>query len=222
MARASAPPVRLMVLTDRRMAAEAGHELGDVVASASAAGATAVVLREKDLAPAERRAVAERLREATAAHGVALIVAGDPALAAAVGADGVHLAAADPWLDAEGRGALRRSSPGRELVGRSCHTLADLQAAAEPGRADYVTYSPVFATASKPGYGPPVGLDGLALGRAALAGGGGPLRSMVRRLRRGWLGPAGAGSARWPWWRWAASARAGWGRAAGRVPTAWR
>ena len=34
--------------------------------------------------------------------------------------------------------------------------------------ADYVTASPVFVTASKPGYGPALGLDGLAriVGRA--------------------------------------------------------
>ena len=30
------------------------------------------------------------------------------------------------------------------------------------GGADYVTVSPVFVTASKPGYGPALGLDGLA------------------------------------------------------------
>ncbi len=185
------PPVRLMVLTDRRMASEAGHDLEEVVVAASSSGATAVVLREKDLAPADRRTLAERLRAATAARGVALVVAGDLALAAAVGADGVHLGASDPWPDAAARGALGRAAPGRALVGRSCHSLAEVRASAEPGRADYVTYSPVFATASKPGYGPALGLEGLAVGRAALAGGGGPVRSAVRRLRRGWTGTGG-------------------------------
>jgi thiamine-phosphate pyrophosphorylase len=36
--------------------------------------------------------------------------------------------------------------------------------------ADYVTASPVFVTASKPGYGPPLGLDGLARIVAAARG----------------------------------------------------
>lgn len=185
------PPTRLMVLTDRRMAAGAGHRLDEVVARAAAAGATAVVVREKDLGADERRALAERLRTVTADAEAALVVAGDAELAVDVGADGVHLAAGDPWLDDHTRRALRAAAPGRPVVGRSCHTLAEVQAAAEPGRADYVTYSPVFATPSKPGYGPAVGLDGLAAARLVTDGAGGPLRSVARR-RRSYLGGAGA------------------------------
>lgn len=47
------------------------------------------------------------------------------------------------------------------LVGVSCHSRAEAAAAGAAG-ADYVTLSPVFATASKPGYGPALGPDGLA------------------------------------------------------------
>ncbi|MEU7869708.1 thiamine phosphate synthase [Dactylosporangium sp. NPDC049140] len=46
-----------------------------------------------------------------------------------------------------------------------CHGLEELFAAAEDP-ADYVTLSPIFATRSKPGYGPPLGLA--ALGRMAV------------------------------------------------------
>jgi thiamine-phosphate pyrophosphorylase len=154
----SAPPaVRLLVLTDRAQAAAAGHDLVEVLSAAVEAGATAVVLREKDLPAGDRAALARRLRGVTAGAGAALIVAGDVGLAAAVGADGAHLAADDPW---PGRAA------GRGLWGRSCHTLAEVRRAAAEG-VDYVTYSPVFATGSKPGYGPAVGLDGLAAARRA-------------------------------------------------------
>jgi thiamine-phosphate pyrophosphorylase len=52
-------------------------------------------------------------------------------------------------------------------VGRSCHTVAELAAARRDG-VDRVTYSPVFATESKPGYGPALGLDGLATGCRAV------------------------------------------------------
>ncbi|HET6214906.1 MAG TPA: thiamine phosphate synthase [Micromonosporaceae bacterium] len=45
------------------------------------------------------------------------------------------------------------------MVGRSCHTEYDL---GRLSTEDYVTVSPVFATASKPGYGPPLRADGLA------------------------------------------------------------
>jgi hypothetical protein len=68
-----------------------------------------------------------------------------------VGAAGVHLAATDPVCAVE-----------TLVVGRSCHRVGDIGAAAASGAA-YATLSPVFETASKPGYGP-------ALGPAALAG----------------------------------------------------
>lgn len=49
---------------------------------------------------------------------------------------------------------------------RKCHGLEELCAAAEDG-AELATLSPIFPTRSKPGYGPPLGLAGLA--RMALA-----------------------------------------------------
>jgi thiamine-phosphate pyrophosphorylase len=173
----SARPPALLILTDRRMAAGAGHDLVDVVAAVVDAGAPAVMLREKDLPRDDRHDLAVRLRAATA--GAALVVAGDPELAGAVGADGVHLAAGDP-------------SPGDSAaglwVGRSCHTPAELIATAAGGVAAYATFSPVFASRSKPGYGPALGIDGLAAGSRAVAGVGSPLA--VYAL--GGIGPAQA------------------------------
>ncbi|BCB86766.1 hypothetical protein Psuf_040790 [Phytohabitans suffuscus] len=73
-----------------------------------------------------------------------LIVAGpDP-----LGGDAVHLAAAGPY-----------PPPDLALVGRSCHDEAELSRLT---REHYAIVSPVFPTPSKPGYGPPLGLDGLA------------------------------------------------------------
>jgi thiamine-phosphate pyrophosphorylase len=46
-------------------------------------------------------------------------------------------------------------------IGVSAHSLADVEAAAAAG-ADYVTLSPIFMTASKPGYGPALGLGAIA------------------------------------------------------------
>jgi thiamine-phosphate pyrophosphorylase len=166
-----------MVLTDRCMAADAGHDLVEVVAAAVEAGAPDVLMREKDLPSADRHDLAVQLRAATA--GAALIVAGDPALARAVGADGVHLAADDPWPGDSAAG-LR--------VGRSCHTPGELMGAARGGVAAYATFSPVFATTSKPGYGPALGIGGLAAGCRAAAGVGSPLA--VYAL--GGIGPAQA------------------------------
>ena len=46
------------------------------------------------------------------------------------------------------------------LIGASAHSGPEAASALRAG-ADYVTVSPVFLTASKPGYGPALGLDGL-------------------------------------------------------------
>ncbi|MET0422952.1 MAG: thiamine phosphate synthase [Actinoplanes sp.] len=128
-------PTGLVLLTDRRSlpGASAG-ELIAVVEAAVRGGAAWVVLRERDLPYAERLALAVRLREVLPAG--RLIVAGpDP-----LGGDAVHLAEADPApIDPVG------------LVGRSRH------ARVEPSTEDYVTLSPIFPTATKPGYGPALG-----------------------------------------------------------------
>ncbi|MFP3902580.1 MAG: thiamine phosphate synthase, partial [Acidimicrobiia bacterium] len=103
---------RLVVVTDRRMAQASGHRLVDVVSAAVSAvapappvpeGATGsqvpigVLLREKDLARPARAALAAELRAVLdRAGGAVLLVAGDVDLAGEVGADAVHLAAADP------------------------------------------------------------------------------------------------------------------------------
>lgn len=159
---ASAVP-RLLVLTDRTQCEAAGRTLVDTVAVVAAAGAPAILLREKDLPVTERRRLAARLVETTAAHGARLVVASDPDLAAAVGAAGVHLAADDPVPD---------PVPDTEelLLGRSCHDADEVAGAVADGL-DYVTVSPVVATPSKPGYGPALGLDALA----TLAGGAAPV-----------------------------------------------
>ena len=134
------PP--LLVLTDR---AQARRPLRETVAAAVDGGATAVVLREKDLPAAERGRLANELAELLAPVGGTLIVAGADGFGR-----GVHLAARD--------GA---PAPRPPLVGRSCHDADDVARAGAEG-CDYVTVSPLHPTASKPGYGPALGLAGLA------------------------------------------------------------
>ena len=130
----------MLVLTDR---SQCSGPLVDVVSAAIEAGARAVVLREKDLSQPRRTALADRLRAVLAPVEGVLILAG-------ARGETVHLAASDDFPS---------SRPA--LVGRSCHDDHEVRAAGEEG-CDYVTVSPVFATASKPGYGPALGLHGLA------------------------------------------------------------
>lgn len=145
----------VVVLTDRHQAAAAGRSVVDTVVAALDGGADAIVLREKDLGWGERHELAAAVREVTSAAGARLVVASDVGLALDCGADGVHLAVDDPWPGA--------GSAARLGVGRSCHVRDQLVAAARWG-AGWATYSPVFASASKPGYGPLLGVDGLAAG----------------------------------------------------------
>jgi thiamine-phosphate diphosphorylase len=151
----------VVVVTDRRQADSAGRPLDDVVAGAVDGGAGAVLVREKDLPAPDRARLVDRLRTIAADAGARLIVAGDLDLAVAAGADGVHLAADDPWPTDDGRARLR-AARGRATISRSCHAVGELGAAR--GRADWATFSPVFATRSKPGYGPALGPAGLADG----------------------------------------------------------
>ena len=131
---------RLLVLTDRTMCA---RPLIDVVADAVMSGARAVVLREKDLPFEERVRIAAHLRRVLDSIDGVLLLAGPRG-------DAVHLSATDLL-----------PSPRPTVVGRSCHDAGEVARAAAEG-CDYVTLSPMFATASKPGYGPVLGPSGLA------------------------------------------------------------
>lgn len=73
-------------------------------------------------------------------------------VAAAAGADGVHLPTQS--IDAM---TIRRTFGEDFLIGVSTHSLAEAEVAKEDG-ADFVVFGPVFATSSKENYGPPTGL----------------------------------------------------------------
>ena len=127
-----------------------------------------------------RAALARQVAALCRARRLALVVAGDPRLAAAVGA-GVHLRG--------GRGRPGRLPPGR-FATSSAHGRAELVRAMRAG-VDAVFLSPLFPTASHPGgrvLGP-VRWAGLArgCGRPVLALGG-VQGGTVRRVPRGACG----------------------------------
>jgi thiamine-phosphate pyrophosphorylase len=170
-----APPV--LLITDR---SQAKRGLADVVAEACAGGCRWISLREKDLPEAEQIALFARIAAAARPFGARATLHGPAALAQAAGADGVHLAGGgDP-------AAARALLGPRALVGLSLHTLGEA-ARADPAALDYVTASPVFLTASKPGYGPALGVEGLAAFARACR---------VPVLALGGVGAAEAGSCR--------------------------
>jgi thiamine-phosphate pyrophosphorylase len=81
-------------------------------------------------------------------------------------------------------GAARRRLGPAALIGISTHNADEVARAAASG-ADYVTLSPIFASTSKPGYGPVVGLA--EFGRIAR-------RARVPLIALGGIGPAQVGA----------------------------
>jgi thiamine-phosphate pyrophosphorylase len=144
------PPV--LLVTDRR---QARLPLKDVVERACAAGCRWVSLREKDLPADAQVALARILMPIAQRFGARLTLHGDAALARAAGLDGVH-------LPAHGDGAAARAMLGpHALVGISIHSFAEAMTI-DAAVIDYAVAGPAYLTASKPGYGPALGPDGLA------------------------------------------------------------
>ena len=142
------PP--LLVISDRHQARQPLTEVAEAVFDG---GCRWFSLREKDLPPEERRTLLAALVALGHRFGALVTVHEDLEAAVAVGADGVHLpSGGDPE-------ATRARLPGA-LIGASAHSAHEA-AALLLASADYVTASPVFLTASKPGYGPALGIDGL-------------------------------------------------------------
>lgn len=127
----------LVVVTDRSQAG-GKQRLLEVAARALAGGARTFLLREKDLPREERLELAEALRTL----GADVIAAGGDAL----GGQAVHLGSAETTVAAK-------------LTGRSCHDKVEVMRSKE----DYVTLSPIFASRSKPGYGPALGVSALTV-----------------------------------------------------------
>lgn len=148
-----AAPFRLYQITDRR-SLPAGRTLEEAVRAALDGGIDAVQLREKDLPAAALLPLAERLRQLTAEYGAKLLINDRIDVALAVDADGVHLGghSLPPTI-------ARKLLGPRRLIGVSCHSLADVQAAPP---ADFATCGPVFFTPSKAAFGAPLGLEAFA------------------------------------------------------------
>jgi thiamine-phosphate pyrophosphorylase len=153
------PSPPLLVISDR---SQARRPIFEVAAAAFAGGCRWFSLREKDLPAAERRALLAELVTIGRGYGATVMAHDDIEAVIATGAGGVHLpTGSDP-------GAARQKLP-HGLVGASAHSATEAASLIAAG-ADYVTISPIFLTDSKPGYGPALGLDGLA-GAVAIAKG---------------------------------------------------
>jgi len=112
---------------------------------ALAGGADLFQLRDKAASDAELLAAAEVARERCRAAGALFVLNDRPDLAAACGADGVHVGQDDMRVD-----RARKLAGDDALVGLSTHSMQQAQAGSRSG-ADYIAVGPVHATPTKAG-----------------------------------------------------------------------
>jgi len=124
---------------------DAGPDLTRRVELAIAGGARVIQYRDKSRDLVRRRTQAQALSNLCRATGTRLIINDDPALAAAVGADGVHLGRDD----GDPAQARRLIGP-RAIIGVSCYDRLELALAAQAAGADYVAFGSFFPSATKP------------------------------------------------------------------------
>ncbi|OPY74755.1 MAG: Thiamine-phosphate synthase [Syntrophorhabdus sp. PtaU1.Bin153] len=113
-------------------------------------GAAIIQLRDKT---GEESVIREKVRKILAYKEVRpflFILNDNPGLAAAVGADGVHVGQDMPTME------TRRIIGEEMILGKTTHNLEQARKAIQEG-ADYISVGPVYATPTKPGR-PAVGL----------------------------------------------------------------
>ena len=123
----------------------AAADLAAQVGAALAGGAVLIQYRDKSADAVQRSDRARAVFACCRIHGVPLLINDDVELAAAIGADGVHLGRDDAAL-----GAARQRLGPRAIIGVSCYNqLPRAIAAAEEG-ADYVAFGRFFPSLTKP------------------------------------------------------------------------
>jgi thiamine-phosphate pyrophosphorylase len=191
----SVSPPRVLAISDRKgLAALSDWRWEDWVEAVASAGLQ-LLIREKDLGDRDLLQLVRRTRSRFPGQ---LLVSSRPDVARAGDADGVHL----PELGLPAS-AVRRLWPDA-VIGWSLHSPAGLDSY-ELSACDYVTFSPIRATSSKPS-SQPVGFENLAsFCREAsirktpvLALGGMDAASSQRALEAGASGVAAIGSTQTP------------------------
>ena len=128
----------------------------DVVSELLDVGVKGIQLREKDLSDTALTQLAEPIAALCQNYDAKLFINTHINVARDVGAAGVHLPANTDPVD-----SVKAEIGDNFYIGCSVHSV-DAGKKREAEGADFVTYSPIYPTASKPGYGPAVGIASLA------------------------------------------------------------
>ena len=146
---------KLYAITDRHQCAPT--PLVDVISELLDVGVKGLQLREKDLSDTALIQLAQPIAALCENYDAKLFINTHISVAREVGAAGVHLPA-----KAELVGSVKETEAGDNFyIGCSVHSL-DAAKRREVEGADFLTYRPIYPTASKPGYGPAVGTACLA------------------------------------------------------------
>jgi thiamine-phosphate pyrophosphorylase len=136
--------------------------LETAVDAALSGGARLVQYRDKSTDRARRQREARALLALCRAHGALFVVNDDVALAARVGADGVHVG-----RDDAGVAAARLALGSTSIVGASCYASLDAAWDAVAAGANYVAFGSLFPSPTKPG-APRASLDLIRRARGEL------------------------------------------------------
>ncbi len=153
--------VRLYVIVTSNLPAD----VLSLASKCAAGGADCVQLRAKEIPDSRLFALAVEFVEICREMGTLSIINDRADIAAAAGADGVHLGQEDLPVE-----QVRRLQLTPLIIGKSTHSLKELEAAC-PALPSYVSLGPAFATPTKPGL-EVAGVDYIRQGLERLAGTG--------------------------------------------------
>jgi thiamine-phosphate pyrophosphorylase len=142
-------------VTDRRRFGLPAQALVARAVAAVERGASVVQVREPDLVDAVLLALVRRTVDAVAGR-ASVLVNDRTDVALAAGAAGVHLRGDSPAAS-----RVRRIVPPGFVIGRSVHTMDEVDAAIADGGCDYLMFGTVFPSAGKPADHALAGLDAL-------------------------------------------------------------
>jgi thiamine-phosphate pyrophosphorylase len=143
----SLPEPPLLIITDPPAPP---RTIENVVAEALEAGCRWFMYRDKNQSTKEFAATAAVLSKLCNQYEAILCINGNTEIADSYLGCGAHVQSGKEVYRVRRR--IKRSG----LIGVSCHSIAEGLKAEKAG-ADYITLSPIFETASKPGYGPLLG-----------------------------------------------------------------
>ncbi|PJA78183.1 MAG: thiamine phosphate synthase [Nitrospirae bacterium CG_4_9_14_3_um_filter_51_5] len=142
---------RLYLLTDRHQTLH--RPLSSVLTEAVDAGVRMVQIREKDLETRDLTSLSRQLFPLIKHQHGTVLLNDRIDLVLALGADGVHLR-----TDSLPVSVARRLLGTGHLIGVSTHSVEEARVAEAEG-ADFIVLGPIYDTASKRAYGPPLGIQ---------------------------------------------------------------